>query len=469
MKDNLIRGRLIVRIRDSALSEQLQLNANLTLDDAVKQICQREVVHEHQNEIQQGDSKHHHIVVDAVREKRTQRRLPSVGKQSITTVNAGRAAKPGKKNCSRCGGSPHAKKSCPAYNATCRRCRKKGHYASMCFSKRTSTECPKRNVDTTRTRPLEQYPDDSHLDMAYLDTAGIYTEQSSNVDALGANEQRCWTAKVTVSSEESNVPITFKLNTRAEVTAILDTVHRTLNTLLEQPSKILYGLGRSPLHVLGQCRAILTYHGRSTLQQLFVIKELKNNLLGLPAITALNLAVQVDSTAPDSLNSTLTRKYPSLFQGLGNMGEAYQIQLIPNHKPHVLYTPRRVPLPLRAKVKEELNRMESLGVISKVEELSTWCADMVAVPKRNGDVRICVDLRPLNRNVMREIHLLPKVDDILTQISGAAIFSKLDANSGFWQVPLAPASRHLTTFITHFGLTNYHSGSVVHQRSSRKE
>ena len=51
----------------------------------------------------------------------------------------------------------------------------------------------------TLTRPLEQYPDDSHLDMAYLDTAGIYTEQTSNVDALGANEQQCWTAEVTVS------------------------------------------------------------------------------------------------------------------------------------------------------------------------------------------------------------------------------------------------------------------------------
>ena len=85
----------------------------------------------------------------------------------------------------------------------------------------------------TLTQPLEQYPDDSHLDMAYLDTAGIYTEQTSNVDALGANEQPCWTAEVTVRSEECNVPVTFKLDTGAEVTAISDTVHRTLNAPLE--------------------------------------------------------------------------------------------------------------------------------------------------------------------------------------------------------------------------------------------
>ena len=72
---------------------------------------------------------------------------------------------------------------------------------------------------------------------------------------------------------------------------------------------------------------------------------------------------------------------------------------------------------------------------------------MMAVQKKSGDVRICVDLKPLNESVLREIHPLPKVDDVLTQLSGATVFSKLDANSGFWQIPLDPSSRHLTTFL----------------------
>ena len=93
----------------------------------------------------------------------------------------------------------------------------------------------------------------------------------------------------------------------------------------------------------------------------------------------------------------------------------------------------------------------AMGVISKVEGPSSWYAGMVAVPKKNGSVRICVDLCPLNTSVMRETHPLPKVDDILAQISGGVMFSKLDANSGFWQVPLAKDSQHLTTFLTHFG------------------
>ena len=73
------------------------------------------------------------------------------------------------------------------------------------------------------------------------------------------------------------------------------------------------------------------------------------------------------------------------------------------------------------------------------------------VPKPSGDVRICVDLKPLNEGVLREFHRLPKVEETLGQLNGATIFSKLDANSGFWQIPLARKSKLLTTFITPFG------------------
>ena len=76
---------------------------------------------------------------------------------------------------------------------------------------------------------------------------------------------------------------------------------------------------------------------------------------------------------------------------------------------------------------------------------------MVAIPKKNGAVRICVDLQKLNKSVLREVHPLPRVDETLGLLAGATVFSKLDANSGFWQIPLAEESRPLTTFLTPFG------------------
>ena len=95
--------------------------------------------------------------------------------------------------------------------------------------------------------------------------------------------------------------------------------------------------------------------------------------------------------------------------------------------------------------------MEHLGVISPISQPMEWCAGMVVVPKPGGKVRICVDLTRLNENVRREQHILPAVDQTLAQIAGAKVFSKLDANSGFWQVSLAPESRPLTTFLTDLG------------------
>ena len=95
--------------------------------------------------------------------------------------------------------------------------------------------------------------------------------------------------------------------------------------------------------------------------------------------------------------------------------------------------------------------MQSLGVISPVDESSPWCAEMVVVPKPSEEVQICVDLKPLNEEVLHEYHPLPKMEEMLAQLTGATIFSKLDANNGFWQIPLARKSKLLTTLITPFG------------------
>ena len=53
--------------------------------------------------------------------------------------------------------------------------------------------------------------------------------------------------------------------------------------------------------------------------------------------------------------------------------------------------------------------------------------------------------------MLRGIHPIPKVDDTLAQLAGATLFRKINANSGFWQIPLDEKSRLLTTFITPYG------------------
>ena len=186
------------------------------------------------------------------------------------------------------------------------------------------------------------------------------------------------------------------------------------------------------------------------------MEGLDTPLLGRSVIEDLNLITRLHTV--NTTKQSIIERYSELFQGLGEMEGEYEIRLKDEVQPFVLHTPRRIPLPLLPKVKEELRRMQELGVISPVTEPTDWCAGIVVVPKSDGRVRICVYLTRLNKNVQSERHIIPSVDELgkcmfhtLAQLSGAKVFSKLDANSGFWQIKLTDKSSFLTTFITPFG------------------
>jgi len=85
-------------------------------------------------------------------------------------------------------------------------------------------------------------------------------------------------------------------------------------------------------------------------------------------------------------------EFPGIFTGLGELKGEYDITLKEDAKPFAIHVPRRIPIPLLPKVKEQLDGMLEHRVIEPVTETSEWCAPMVVVPKPNGDVRLCVDL-----------------------------------------------------------------------------
>ena len=113
-----------------------------------------------------------------------------------------------------------------------------------------------------------------------------------------------------------------------------------------------------------------------------MVEGLKNNLMGLPAITALKLATRLDYSATmdhsQSLAISFKIKFPKVFKGLGNLEEAYDIKLKPDAKRYAICPmhtlPCHVALPLRKKIIEELNQTESLGIITRVDEPTPWCA-----------------------------------------------------------------------------------------------
>ena len=114
------------------------------------------------------------------------------------------------------------------------------------------------------------------------------------------------------------------------------------------------------------------HHENTSTQEVFVIRHLQSNLLGIPAIKSLHLVPPVYAT-------TVYRNFPQLFEGLGTMAGAYDIQLKADAKPQALFTARHVPIHLHAQVQAKLEWMESLGVISRVDKPTEWCAGMVGM------------------------------------------------------------------------------------------
>lgn len=188
----------------------------------------------------------------------------------------------------------------------------------------------------------------------------------------------------------------FKLDTSASVTAIPSYSYSNFKYgILRPPKKVLYGPGNHRLRVKECFTGELSIENRTTKKDIYVVEELSKPLLGLPAIKALRLIKRVHSVQAQQRD--LKAQYPTVFSGLGNLKEPYEIKLEPGAVPYALSSPRRVPLPLRDKVQAELERMENMGVISKVTQPTPWCTGMVVAPKAQpGKIRLCVDIIHLN-------------------------------------------------------------------------
>ena len=418
LHDEMIRDRIVVGISNAQLSEKLQLDSELTLEKAIAEVRQSEAIKQQQPLLRGGGSVKHETPVGAVAAKA----FPFKGKGS-QNVSASSNKQPGSSSrCTRCGKIPaHERRHCPARDAICRKCKKRGHYQVMCRSTAKVGGIEIQSPETT-TEGGEIF-------------MGVVNE---------GDPRDSWT----VDLEVNGVPIQFCLDTGAEATVINKAAYERAGCPpLSPPNRVLRGPDRRSLAVTGQFTATLKRGRWETQGDIYVVEKLSKPLLGRPAIEKLGISLCI--AAIDK--TTLAKQFSHMFGGLGKLQGDYTIKLQKGAKPYALHTPRRVAIPLMSAVKRELQRMKDLGVIVEVKEPTEWCAGMVVVPKADGRVRICVDLTQLNQSVSRERHMLPSVDQTLAQLAGAKIFTKLDANSGFWQIPLSPESSRLTTFITPFG------------------
>jgi hypothetical protein len=431
LRDELIRDRLVISICDAKLSEKLQMDDKLTLEKAITTIRQAESVHQQQEVLRGATADSKDVMQVRSDPYKRQQYLPQDNLRQQHNKQE-RHDNQQHTSCKWCGRQPaHQRTSCPAKDVTCNNCHKKGHFAKVCQSSAAAG-----NIKSIFAQPASDaiFEDDTY-DALFLNTLS----DSSATDV--------WRADIIVDGKAS---ISFKLDTGADATVIpWSTYQKHLTQPLQPSDKRLFGPNRAPLDIAGTFRATLTWRSASSTQSIYVMRDVQQALLGRPAIDALSILRTVDAI---STLDNVKGMFPELFTGLGCMsGSPYKIRLSDSAKPHAIYTPRRVPLALLPQLKAELDKLLRLDVIRKVDEPTAWCAGIVVVPKRSGDIRLCVDLSRLNEAMLREQHTLPDIGQMLASLTGATIFSKLDCNSGFHQVPLDTESALLTTFTTPFG------------------
>ena len=86
---------------------------------------------------------------------------------------------------------------------------------------------------------------------------------------------------------------------------------------------------------------------------------------------------------------------------------------------------------------------------------SEWASPIVLVLKKDGSLRFCVDYGRLSAKTVADAYPLPRIEDCLDSLGDAQIFTTLDCNAVYWQVPVAPEDQDKTTFTSHLGTYRY--------------
>ena len=138
-----------------------------------------------------------------------------------------------------------------------------------------------------------------------------------------------------------------------------------------------------------------------------------------------------------------------LFKIVKRFPGKYKIQL--HHDAHpVIHALRKYPIAICPKVKEHLNKMECLDMITHVDEPMDWVSSITYVQKENGKLCLCLDPYDLNEAICHDHHKTPTVEEVAHEFAHSCFFTKLDAYHGYWSIILDKYSSLLTTFNSPF-------------------
>ena len=509
MEEGFIVDMIMNKIGDDKCTEKLMElpDRELTLNNAIRICRQVELTNTHLKSLNNSRTEQHiHQARSAGSNRGRGRGRGAVRSRGYQETN---------QHCTRCCRA-HGYGECRAYHRYCGTCGEKGHFtrSTLCRynTETSSTRGPARGRGRgSRGRgQFVQHTDSHNYEHDYDDTynadiceqfdnqcdLNMYKERDGKYDVVVFNAsdkmqndrlQRNKTLNnnsnmgnffretedisvFTVATSESQVnndwnvqmhvknnPLKMEIDTGASCNVLS---LGTLNSLgvkydLQQNNVFIKGVHGQSVKSVGCVSLPCTYKGVTNDVQFQVLDGKRCiNLLGRYDCVRFGLIARVHRTEAES-NKFLTTYSDVFGEAIGCIPGEYDIKVDEDVRP-VVHPPRSVPSALRDKVKDELNRMEEIGILKKVTEPTPWVSSMVVVKKKTiNAVRICIDPSNLNKAIKREHFPMNSIDDIVTRLHGSKYFSTLDANMGFFQIKLSEKSSYLTTFNSPFGRYRY--------------
>ncbi|XP_077547676.1 uncharacterized protein LOC144159892 [Haemaphysalis longicornis] len=261
LKEELLRDRIVVGVRDKKLSTKLQMEGDLTLERAVLLTKQTETVGRQQENLKQpvDPSSAEAAYVDSLKVKSHKGRKPKQGgppKQGTEPAL--------KQPCYWCGNAvQHPRQQCPASKAQCHKCGKQGHFASVCKAKRLRQIIQQR--ESTQTNDEQFFAGTVNATM----------------------KKKPWKVSVAVNGHS----VDFRLDTGADVTVVptglLSRLEKQITLL--KPDKLILGPAKQRLDIVGVLNATVSYKGTSVTADLHVTRGLDEPLLGLDLIESFGI------------------------------------------------------------------------------------------------------------------------------------------------------------------------------------
>lgn len=410
MEDRMLRSRIILGLRDKDLQKVL-INENPELGKLIEK-CRLREQSLMQYETIQGRAKG--IAVNALNRDKTQI------------------------HCGRCGFARHEKDECPAKGKICKKCGKRNHFARVCKSRPGR----KSRRDASQSIKGRQYKKEvDSLEHEYF-------LHSLSVNQVGG--EKLWETEISIE----DVKTTCRIDTGANCSVISKTVLEKITQKKFWKSNVfLKSFFGHKEQAIGEISLKLTKDDKTATAKFFVVtRDVPTTVSGRVSedlgIIKLLAVVTQDENATHLYE--VAEPFRDVFCGLGKLGNFTYHMKLKSPARGVVRPARKVPLALQEKVKAELDKMKSDGVIREVTDPTEWCSPMVTVVKKDK-VRICMDPTDLNKALLREEYPMPTIEEVLSKIHSAKFFTTLDAACGFWQISLDEASSHLCTMSTPFG------------------